>query len=182
MAAIIDQLRQEHANLTSVLAALERQVRIFASDAHPDYELMQAAVDYFLGFPEGCHHPKEDIVFSRLLARDATTPSEIGDLHAAHVKLKDNLRNFAAALRAVIADAEIPREAFVQRADAFIELQRRHMAMEETSFFPAAERALDADDWRAVKAMLSSETDPLSRKTGDERFDAIRRDIVAWEG
>jgi hemerythrin-like domain-containing protein len=163
------------------LAALERQVRAFAQGEHPDYDLMQSAVEYCLDFPDVCHHPKEDKVFSRLSVRDAGAAGEVGDLRAAHVKLNESLRSFAAALRAVVEDQEIPRASFVHRAEAFIELQRQHMAMEEARFFPAAEKALDGKDWQAVSAMPGQAKDPLNGRGGGERFDALQRDILAWE-
>jgi len=181
MAALLDQLRREHANIRGVLTVLERQVRAFAADAHPDYALMQAAVEYLGSFPEASHHPKEDLVFARLKARDPKALAAIGDLHGAHEKLKANLLEFAEALRAVVADAEIPRSALVHRAEAFLELQRRHMAMEEASFFPAVERTFNAADWEVVAMLLRPATDPLHGAAGDARFDALRRDIMAWE-
>lgn len=156
-------------------------MRAFARGEHPDYDLMQLAVEYCLDFPDLCHHPKEDRIFSRLGLRDANAAGEVGDLRAAHVKLNESLLSFATALRAVIEDQEISRAAFVHRAEAFLALQRQHMAMEEASFFPAAEKALDAKDWQAVAAMPSPVTDPLKGKGGGERFDALQRDILAWE-
>ncbi len=38
----------------------------------------------------------------------------------------------------MLDEAHVPRESFVRWARAFIDLQSRHMEMEETEFFPAA--------------------------------------------
>ena len=184
MRELLDQLRREHASILAVLGVLERQVGIFAAAEHPDYELMQAALDYCLGFPERYHHPKEDMVFDGLVRRDPAAAAAFGDLRAAHARLTQSLLGFASALHAVVADAEVPRDDFVRRAADFIALQRQHILAEETRFFPVAAEALTAQDWRDIADTLTLTADPLGKAgaSGDARFEALRREILQWQG
>jgi hemerythrin-like domain-containing protein len=181
MPELLDELRREHRSIAQVLACLDRQIRIFETGEHPDFDIIAAVLDYFEGFPDLYHHPKEDILLARLDARDPTSALLVGDLAQAHVQLADNLRSFAASVRAVLLDAELPRAAFVAQARGFIDLQRSHLAMEEASFLPAAERALTAKDWNELAAAVPRREDPLHGADGEAKYETLRRNILAWD-
>lgn len=181
MPEILAELRREHASIASVLGVLERQLLAFESASHADYELIEATVDYFSGFPDRCHHPKEDPVYAMLRERDPKAAEAVGDLAANHRQLAAQLRAFAAEIAAVIGEAEWPRAALLRAARDFIDLQRRHLAAEEATFFPAAERALGPADWQALKSAINRTPDPLLGGSADTRFDGLRRVILAWE-
>jgi len=163
-----------------VLGCLDRQMRIFETGGHPDFGIIAAVLDYFEGFPDQYHHPKEDLLLARLSERDQTSAHVVGDLAQAHVELGDNLRTFATAVRAVLLDAELPRDTFVGRARDFIDSQRRHLAMEEASFFPAAERALTADDWSELGASVPRILDSLHGGEDESKYESS--DGTFWRG
>src|SRR5208282_6147013 len=84
---ILQVLRQEHKNITNLINTLEWQVAEFERGNPPDFDVIQATVDYFLGFLDLYHHPKEDLMFTKLLERDAEIVKVIGDLSRAHEEL-----------------------------------------------------------------------------------------------
>ena len=57
---VVDTLREEHRNIARLLRALEHQVAIFSNADAPDYDVIVGVADYFLDYPDRCHHPKED--------------------------------------------------------------------------------------------------------------------------
>jgi hemerythrin-like domain-containing protein len=181
MPELLDDLRQEHMSIAQVLGCLDRQIRIFEAGGHPDFDIIAAALDYFEGFPDKYHHPKEDLLLARLQERDRASARVVGDLAQAHVELGDNLRTFAAAVRAVLLDAELPREDFIKEARAFIDLQRSHLEMEEAGFFPAAQRALTAADWSELAASVPKVLDPLHRGAEKTKYDSLRQNILMWD-
>jgi hemerythrin-like domain-containing protein len=63
----------------------------------------------------------------------------------------------------------------------FIVDERRHMAMEEQDFFPAAVKALQPQDWAEIASTLTERKDPLFSEIVEERFDAVRRYILELE-
>ena len=65
MGGILDTLRSDHANMARLLNILERQVSAFREGEAPDYEIVQGVVEYFLDYPDLCHHPKEDLLARR---------------------------------------------------------------------------------------------------------------------
>jgi len=163
--------------MAALLRALEWQVAAFEAGDRPDYDVVRAALDYFQRFPDAHHHPREQLLFARLRERDPKAADSVWDLGRAHAELSTRADKFAAALRAILEDEEIPRNAFAHLARGFIELQRQHIDMEESAFFPAAERALVATDWGDLTKMVALEADPLQ----DEKFDELRRTILRWQ-
>jgi hypothetical protein len=54
------------------------------------------------------------------------------------------------------------------------------MNKEERAFLPAARRALGAADWAEIDARLRQPEDPLFDAPSEERFAALRQDILYW--
>ena len=182
MSGLLSELRSEHKSITEVLGCLDHQIKRFANGQQPDFDVLRAALDYFEGFPERCHHPKEDLIFHRLCLRDEASARGIGDLAQAHRQLADNLRAFSTAIRDVLGEAELARDAVVGWARDFIDRQRKHLAMEETSFFPAAERVLSPEDWRELTAAVPRDLDPMRGDSAESKYDALRSTILQWDG
>jgi len=182
MADVLAALRRDHGGMAQLFAAVERQLARFGRGETPDYDVLRGVLDYCLTYPDLYHHPKEDLVYARLSRLDPAAAAAVGDLAAEHRPLAEATRRFAAALRNLLQDQEVPREAFDRAAREFLDSHRRHIAMEEKSFFPAAEASLTAADWAAIEAELASRADPLSADVGEARYAALRADILAWAG
>jgi hemerythrin-like domain-containing protein len=181
MPEALDSLRLEHCNLAILLRTLEWQVAEFQNGNQPDYDVIRATLDYFLGFSDVYHHPKEDLVFAKLSECDPGIVKKIGDLRKAHEELAVRVHEFDKALRAVIDEAEVSREAFARWARRFIDLQRQHIEMEESVFFPAAEKTLTAKDWADLKTRMTKAADPLFGNSVGQNFESLRKTILAWQ-
>lgn len=181
MPKIIDALHKDHANLAKLLAALERQVAAFDRGERPDYDILHGVIDYCLNYPDLYHHPKEDLVMERLRARDPAAAAPLGDLLAEHVRLGEVARRFAAAVHNILQEVEVPRVAFDQAARTFLKAYREHMAAEERTFLPLAGKTLTEEDWREIDARMGPRADPLFEGEPEDRFRALREDILAWD-
>jgi hemerythrin-like domain-containing protein len=181
MPQAIDLLRQEHANIATLLRTLEWQVAAFENDSLPDYEVIRATLDYFRSFPDVCHHPKEDLIFAKLRERNPAAAEKIGDLRKAHEQLAARVRKAAAGVRAVLDDVEVSRDAVVRWAGDFIDRQREHINMEESIFFPAVERSLTAKDWSDLTPLMTTADDPLFGVQVGARFEQLRKMILVWQ-
>jgi hemerythrin-like domain-containing protein len=175
MPEALDFLRQDHANMAALLRMLARQVDKFRRGERPDYEAIGAILDYFVNFPDAHHHPIEDQMFAKLRDRDPRAAERLGDLLAEHAELAARARDFSTGLRAVLEEAEIPREAFALCARRLIDHQRQHIDREESAFFPAAEQALTPADWRELTAAMAR-----ADRAG-ERFERLRATILQWQ-
>ncbi|HEX9771458.1 MAG TPA: hemerythrin domain-containing protein [Kiloniellales bacterium] len=183
MTNIIEQIRDEHSNMTTLLNALERQVAVFDEGGKPDYEIVTGVIDYFLDYPDRCHHPKEDLLARKIMevARGADAAGPLPELEAQHEELGILTRRFHQFVRRVLDEAELPRGDFVRAATEFIASQRHHMRMEEEHFLPLAEVTLNQDDLAELGSELFAETDPLMDPDTEARYGALRDAILSWE-
>jgi hemerythrin-like domain-containing protein len=177
MTQLLEILREEHRTIETLLRALEHELSIFDRAERPDYEVVQAVIDYFQEYPDRCHHPKEDVIFAALKARDPAAAASVGDLEAEHCNGAKRLRLVARAVESVLGEQEVLRQTVDDIVRDFIEKERRHMEMEERVLFPAAARALRPEDWAEIDAKVSS--DALDR--ANEKFSSLRQRILQWE-
>lgn len=181
MAQVLIQLQEEHRNAARLLNILEGQLAIFDAASRPDYEILTGIAEYFTGFPERCHHPKEDLVYRKLRERDPAAAQIVGDLEAEHERIAELAQRFREAVSNVMGEAEMPRSAFDAVLRQFIAEQRRHMEMEAESFFSRAIARLTDADWAEIDAQVSDEQDPLFGPEVAEEFAKLRDDILRWE-
>src|SRR5579859_5248159 len=124
MATIIDLLREEHRDIDKLLTVLEEELAVFDRQERPDYEVIQAAIAYFQDYPDCCHHPKEDMIFEKLKARDPVAAQSVGDLEAEHLNEHTRLGRVADVIRKILADHVVPRRTFEDVVRDFIAHER----------------------------------------------------------
>jgi hemerythrin-like domain-containing protein len=178
---IIERLSQEHRNIETLLAVLERELQIFDRGDRPDYEVIRAIISYFEVYPEAYHHPQEDLVFAKLKIRDPAAVAKIGNLALEHQKGAERLRRVAQAVDSVLADREIPRQNVDNIVRDFIEHERHHIMMENRDFFPAALKALEPQDWTEIASAVTGHKDPLFSDVAEKSFDGLRAHILRLE-
>jgi hemerythrin-like domain-containing protein len=178
---IIELLTQEHRNIEKLLLVLEQELNVFDRGERPDYEVIWAVIAYFQVYPEVYHHPQEDLVFQKLKAREPAAAAQIGDLEAEHHTGASRLRGAAHAIETVLMDREVPRQSVDSIIRDFIAHQRRHIAMEESEFFPAAVKALEPQDWAEIRSAGLTGPDPLFSEAVEKRFETVRSHILQLE-
>ena len=181
MADVLQQLSEDHRNIARLLAILERQLIRFDRAERPDYELLMAIADYFTGFPDRCHHPKEDLILRRMREKDPVAADAVGDLEAEHEKIGELAQRFKEAVQNVLTEVEMPRSAFDAVLRHFIQDQRQHMLMENERFFPLALKILTDKDWTEIEMEADNEEDPLFGSEAAEEFESLRQSILRWE-
>jgi hemerythrin-like domain-containing protein len=182
MASIVDSLRQDHINATKLLDVLERQLTIFSRTEVPDYEMMQGVMEYFLDYPDLYHHPTEDLILSKMEARRWTAKDGFPDLRREHRELAAMTRGFSTAIRNILLEIEITREAFQQRARQFLDFYRSHIRKEEDVLFPAALEMLTEQDWAEISEAREIRNDPIFGPKSQGRLETLRENILAWSG
>src|SRR5579862_860157 len=181
MTKIIEALREEHRNIEQLLAVLEQELSIFDRNGRPDYQIIQAVIDYFQDFPDCCHHPKEDMIFEKLKARDPVAAESVGDLEAEHQNERNRLRRVADMIGSVLTNHEVLPQTFDDVMHDFIEHERKHMEMEERFLFSTAVNALRPEDWSGIDAAWSDRKDSLFNVAFEERCQSLRERIVQWQ-
>ncbi|MDX1252456.1 MAG: hemerythrin domain-containing protein [Gammaproteobacteria bacterium] len=137
-------LKEEHRVIERVLAALETAASRLKSGEAISPAIFLQAVEFIIGFADGCHHKKEEgVLFPAMQATGI--PSEggpIGVLIAEHQegrRLTGAMRVTAEKLQAgdIRARDELARSALL-----YVDLLRQHIAKEDGVLFPMAERVI----------------------------------------
>jgi hemerythrin-like domain-containing protein len=176
MTHAIEVLRQEHVSMARLLQLMDKLQRELASGQPPDYPLLNDISDYLQGFPDACHHPKEDLIFQKLGERDPEFHELGSDLEFEHGRLAKLTRRFAELLQAAQADEDASLDAFIRALSELVRTYRRHMAMEEKHLFPLAINKLRLSDWAEINSAVFEQTDPLA-DAASSRYQLIRDKI-----
>ncbi|MEZ5668457.1 MAG: hypothetical protein R3F55_13650, partial [Alphaproteobacteria bacterium] len=75
-----------------------------------------------------------------------------------------------------------PRDRILSDARRWLMTYRRHMRMEETVLFSAAEREMSAADWAGLGDRALMLTDPVHAQAAADRFAAVRERIRQLSG
>jgi branched-chain amino acid transport system ATP-binding protein len=178
-------IQDEHRSLAAVLHGLLHVADDIASHgSRPDFRLLDAMIAYIEGFPEACHHPKEDAFLFRLLRERAPqAAATLDDLEAQHregqgrlAQLKQALADYRACIEARAAqtgahsandrrwddiNCQVQAAAFLESARSYADFQWKHMRIEEDAVLRLAEKVFTAADWTELEAAFTSHRDPL---------------------
>jgi hemerythrin-like domain-containing protein len=167
-------LRLEHVNTARLLTVLEDQGARLSADVEVDADVLRLVLEYFQGFPDQCHHPKEDLVFRKLHRRDPAASEAVGDLLAEHVEIARTTERLALAVDRWSARSNGGSAELVPALREFIDGYRRHLQDEEARFFPAALSTLTPDDWAEIDFGVFDRKDPLFDDVVEDRFQDLR--------
>ncbi|HEX6959714.1 MAG TPA: hemerythrin domain-containing protein [Ferrovibrio sp.] len=175
-------IRGEHRAFGAMLHALVAILDDLADrGGQPDFELLQAMLDYVDRFPDRYHHAKEDEYLFRLLAPRAPDARQLLDAleteHFHNGALMAGLRRSFERLRLN------PRERkrlllFRDLANRYARFHWNHMRLEEEQVLPLAEARLTEEDWAEIDVAFASNNDPLIGLEAKTHFDDLRRRIV----
>lgn len=153
---LLDQLREDHVTISELLDDLWSESVRLTSQGVGNTSRIATALDYLLTFPTTSHHPAEDLIHHRLRVRAPAAADAIGLLEVEHIELNRMLERAKTAF-VCLGPFAGPRARlrFADDARAYVRQAREHLRREETLLFPAAERALRAEDWREIERAMA---------------------------
>lgn len=186
MHSLMGRLLAEHRNLFRLVDWLGRHRELRAEPFAPEIGLMVDALVYLTRFPDVSHHPLEDRIAERLLARNAMPVDQAREIEAQHERLAQDGLALLTDLEGAVREESMPPELAIAGARLYAERLRHNMVLEELTLFPAAQRHLDEDDWAAIAPTAqASASDPLFREDVEnieKRFVQLHRAIAAQVG
>ena len=172
---ILRALGDEHRYQMRLLALLEKQVAVLNLKQQPDYAVMQGVMRYMTQYPDRFHHPKEDLVFEKVVQRDPSAAPQVQDLLDAHVKIIAQGGELLALIDRCRAEPEkADTYALRKSAHAYVGAMRRHMDAEMLRVFPRAQQVLREDDWIEVDARMKPILDPVFGSEVAPEFQTLR--------
>lgn len=167
----------DHVNFGRLLNLLEAELAPLHDAGSPDYALMLDIMYYMTHYSDLLHHPKEDLVFARIKARDESAGPAVDALASQHAQLREMGEALVHALDDVVNDSIASREHVEATVRAYVSTLRAHMRTEEGEILPLAARVLNESDWTAINAAIADVDDPLFGAQVQERYAGLREEI-----
>jgi hemerythrin-like domain-containing protein len=174
----IAKLRREHVNFRKLLDLLEKQLNLFHIGETPDYPLLTDILHYMIHYPDHFHHPKEDVIFARLVECDSRVVQKVEELARQHHAIAEAGARIHENLETVLNGALMPRGMIEAPGLLYVSYYRSHMDKEESDLFILAEKTLQDDDWKKINVETRAHPDPLFGRGIEERYRAVYRHIV----
>lgn len=172
---IIRALGEEHRYQLRLLRMMEKEVAALNLRQQPDYEVMHGVMRYMTQYPDRFHHPKEDLVFAKVVQRDPSAKAEVNALLEAHTTIIAQGSELLELVDRCRADpGKADTHALRKSAHAYIGSLRRHMDIEMLRVFPRAQQVLRPADWAEVDARMKPILDPVFGDTSSASFQTLR--------
>jgi len=178
MPDVMALLQIDHYRMARLLQLVERQAANIARRDPANYRLLESAFDYFSTYPDRCHHPKEDLIYHKLVSRHPEMAESVGDLIEDHEMLARLTRSAMRAVRLSRASGARANDELARQLNEFVNFYRHHMLLEDRDFFPAALRGLSRIDLEEIDFALFDAPDPLMDGESEAKFAELREEII----
>ncbi|TDN63191.1 hemerythrin domain-containing protein [Paraburkholderia sp. BL10I2N1] len=168
----------EHINFARLLDILEEQVAAFHAGESPNYALMGDILYYMRNFTDCVHHPREDVAYARIAARDPGSQLLVDRLQQEHRVIATAGDELLNRINEAAEDVVTPRAALEAATATYLVYYRHHLSTEEREVMPHAAQVLTEQDWAAVDTTVPASPDPLFGDNVMERFEALSRHIA----
>ncbi len=180
--AIINTLNREHRYLASLLDVLDEQLVLMRhEDEEVDFALLRDVMHYLVNYPDERHHPREDILFERLRARDRAIRPTLDELTEAHGEMCRHARELLDAFEGLAeADGSVPQadDDLQGSLRRYLVYYREHMDIEEGEVFPRAAARLRDEDWEVVNRESRDLEDPLFGERVRREYQRLARELA----
>jgi hemerythrin-like domain-containing protein len=146
---LMKALRAEHRHMATVMQLFSEQLSAIEGgelvDTHVVYEIM----DYMVTWPDRFHHPREDLIYSRIAEVDARIADDVDSLQRDHDHNGERGRGLLRDIESW-RRGEVSGTVVVKSGRAYIDHIYEHMNLEEKLVFPRIEATLTLQDWREL--------------------------------
>jgi len=171
---IARDLIDAHRNMERVLTLIQLQVDSLKPGADAEgFMLLGNAVGYMRNYPGVIHHPTEELIFGRLIARAPETRILCVRLHEQHEVFREQealllrrIRNAQGGELAACADIK-------RVGTAYCAEHSNHIRLEELDMFPQAIKWLNAFDWDQIGESARAGVDPALERNDLKQYDNL---------
>jgi hemerythrin-like domain-containing protein len=150
--AFMKLLRDDHAGLSRVLREIDAQQSALRSSPETARAVLMEAMRYLLVYQHSVHHPREDLLFSRMRDREPLLYRSMHRLLLEHRIGQERAESLAREL-AQAKPLQLRGKAGVRlsrQLQDYVHRTRQHMRREEAVFYAGSARVLRESDWAAI--------------------------------
>jgi len=177
LADILNDLREDHRNIGSMLDLLERETARICEGEEPDFELIHDIMRYLTVYSDAVHHPKEDILYSAIKIERPDLADGLEQVEPEHqelARLGEALRN---DIEAIDSGAAVTRDRIVADTSNYVALLRHHIDWEEGDLFNRAASLVDAELAMFVDISRLNDLDPVFGPEREHSFANLLENI-----
>ncbi|MFK7976447.1 MAG: hemerythrin domain-containing protein [Halioglobus sp.] len=146
---MIKTLRAEHRHMANILNLLNDQLELLGAGQHVDAHVLYEIMEYVTTWPDRYHHPREDIIYSRVAELDANAADDVDTLQRDHDVTAKKGKKLLKAI-AGWQTGEVNEKRLIKQAKEYVTHIFEHMNVEEEVVFPHIESILTPSDWREL--------------------------------
>lgn len=177
MTNLVEQLHEDHKNVSRILDLIEREVGRARDEEMPDLDLLEDAMRYMINYTDLVHHPKEDSMFAKLVQKEPVVADEVEVLRQEHETLGRLGSEFIDIIKAAEYGDFVLREDMIARGSEYVETLRSHMDAEEVGLMKRARASLTGEDLEEIDAAYASARDPLMEESLKVEYAALYRSL-----
>ncbi|GEK72484.1 hemerythrin [Halomonas halophila] len=161
---MLNQLRQDHANMARMLHVLQLKQKTLAEGERPNFQLVREVVDYILDYQDSFSQPLEHVCSERLQELAPETEAVTERLAKDYRALKAQLKRLSGDLDMILMDAVVPMDRFADDLKAYLDAHRAYLRDERELLFPLIREHFSEDDLqRLAEALPEGATTELER-------------------
>lgn len=159
-------IADEHKYVLRLMVLLEKEAHTLEAGLPADMECMAHVLNYIIHYPDKFHHPKEDLIFDRMVNADRETQRIIRTLRHGHQQGNDNGLAIARDIEHVAkTKSKRKRQQLGRDTLDYITSMRAHIQLEESKIFTPALELLSDADWREIDKEIKPIIDPVFGKS-----------------
>jgi hemerythrin-like domain-containing protein len=170
LARILDELREDHRNLTRLLDLLESECRDVPEEGQPDMELLHDIMHYMTVYPDAIHHPREDLVYTAMREHCADLAEGLEGVPDDHREIAELGATLRKDIEAIISGAAVTRQHLLEDLVNYVGHLRRHMEWEESDLFPRADSLARDNETATLDVSQHMGDDPVFGATTARSF------------
>ena len=164
--------------MRSVLVVIRDQLDLLETGKVPDFVLLANALHYMRRFPGQVHHPKEDLIFARLVKRVPELRKTVEHARREHRQIYEQEEWLIECALNAPKPGTLARGRLLDIGRAYLDSQREHSEREERVLFPEAERALKPMDWEQIEWEFQEVDDPLFGRQPGQRYELLYEHLM----
>ncbi len=151
---MLNQLRQDHANMARMLHVLQLKQKTLAQGERPNFNLMREVVDYILSYMDGFANPLEKVCVERLHTKAPEHVSLTEQMAADYRELKPRLQRLSNDIDMILMDNVMPMDRFAGDLKDYLEAHRAYLRHEREGLFPLIDKHFSEEDMEELRVAL----------------------------
>lgn len=176
---IILAIHNKNKYINQLLGIYQEQLNAIGKRHTPDYQIMFDIMHYMSHYPDQFHHPRENILYKRLVAKHTQSRALIETLILEHESRAQKGRAILDLLKELKQkDNGDLRRRLSFRSEDYLLLHKSHVDLEENKVLPRVNEFLSKQDWEDICNNITLAKDPLFGRTVKKRYKRLNEHIA----